>query len=50
MKKNIEFIVKRNLGWGFQEANLTYDLPLDMLVLPVSWFNADWIKPIQHWT
>ena len=44
MKRNIEFIVKRNLGWGFQEANLTYDLPLDMLVLPCSWFNADWIK------
>jgi hypothetical protein len=44
MKINIEFIIKRNLGWGFQEAKLTYDLPLDMLVLPCSWFNADWIK------
>ena len=44
MKRNMEFIVKRNLGWGFQEANITYDLPLDMLVLPCSWFNADWIK------
>lgn len=44
MKKNIEFIVERNRGWGFQEARLTYDLPLDMLVLPCSWFNAEWIK------
>jgi hypothetical protein len=44
MKKNIEFIVKRNRGWGFQEADLTYDLPLDMIVLPCSWFNADWIN------
>ena len=44
MKKNIEFIVNRNCGWGFQEAQLTYDLPLDMLVLPCSWFNADWIQ------
>lgn len=44
MKKNIEFIVERNYGWGFQEAHLTYDLPLDMLVLPCSWFNADWIN------
>jgi len=44
MKKNIEFIIKRNRGWGFQEAELTYDLPLDMLVLPCSWFNGDWIK------
>ena len=30
MKKNIEFIVNRNCGWGFQEAQLTYDLPLDI--------------------
>ena len=44
MKKNIEFIVERNLGWGFQEASLTYDLPLDLLVLPCSWFDAEWIE------
>jgi len=43
MKKNIEFIINRNRGWGFQQANLTYDLQLDMLVLPCSWFDADWI-------
>lgn len=43
MKKNMEFIVGRNSGWGFQEASLTFDLPLDMLVLPCSWFDADWI-------
>jgi hypothetical protein len=43
MKKNIEFIVKRNRGWGFQQANLTYELPLDMLILPCSWFDAIWI-------
>uniref|UniRef100_A0A6C0DZY9 Alpha 1,4-glycosyltransferase domain-containing protein n=1 Tax=viral metagenome TaxID=1070528 RepID=A0A6C0DZY9_9ZZZZ len=44
MKKNIEYIANLNRGWGFQQANLTYDLPLDMLVLPCSWFDADWIK------
>jgi hypothetical protein len=44
MKRNIEFIVKSNRGWGFQEANLTFDLPLDMLVLPCSWFDASWIQ------
>jgi hypothetical protein len=44
MKINIEFIIKRGRGWGFQEALLTYDLPLDMLVLPCSWFDASWIK------
>lgn len=45
MKKCIEFIIKRNRGWGFKEANLTYDIKeLDMLVLPCSWFNGDWIE------
>lgn len=44
MKNNIEYIIKRNSGFGFQEANLTYDLPLDMLVLPCSWFDACWIQ------
>ena len=43
MKRNIEYIVNVDIGWGFQEANLTYDLPLDMLVLPCSWFDAEWI-------
>ena len=44
MKKNIEYIIKRNRGWGFQEARLTYDSELDMLVLPCSWFDGCWIK------
>jgi len=43
MKKNIEFIIGNNKGWGFQEAKLTYDLPLDILVLPCSWFDSNWI-------
>jgi hypothetical protein len=44
MRKNIEFIIQRNRGWGFQEAGLTYDLPLNMLVLPCAWFDAYWVK------
>jgi len=44
MKKNIEFIIARNRGWGFEEANLTFDLPMNLLVLPCSWFDGDWIK------
>ena len=44
MKKNIDFIINRNRGWGFLQAGLTYDLPLEMLVLPCSWFNGDWIQ------
>jgi hypothetical protein len=47
MKKNIQFILERRHGWGFQEANLTYDLPLDMLVLPCSWFDGGWIENPQ---
>lgn len=44
MKKNIEFIIDRNRGWGFQEANLYFFLDIDMLVLPCSWFDAGWIN------
>ena len=44
MKKNIHFIIHYNRGWGFQRAELTYDLPLDILVLPCSWFDGDWIN------
>jgi len=44
MKDIISFIDERNNGWGFQEANLTYDLNLDLLVLPCSWFDASWIS------
>jgi hypothetical protein len=47
MKKNIEFIMNVGRGWGFQEAKLIYDSPLDILVLPCSWFDADWI-PNPH--
>lgn len=44
MKLNIEFIRRRNMGWGFQESDLTFNLPLDMLVLPCSWFDPAWIS------
>lgn len=43
LKDIIKFIINRNKGWGFQEASLTYDLPLDFLVLPCSWFDANWL-------
>ncbi len=43
MKYNIEFIIQRARGWGFQEANLTYDLPMNLCVLPCSWFDGAWI-------
>lgn len=42
LAKNIDFIGKRSMGWGFQEANLTFDLPLDYLVLPCGWFDPFW--------
>ena len=45
MKKNIQFIINRNQGWGFQETSLTYNIKeLDMLVLPCSWFDGNWIE------
>lgn len=44
MKNNIEFIINRNRGWGFQEAQLTYNISLEMLVLPCSWFDSAWIE------
>jgi hypothetical protein len=43
MRKNIEYIDKRNRGFSFQEAQLTYNLPLDFFVLPYSWFDGDWV-------
>ena len=47
MKTNIEYIIERNRGWGFQEASLTYDLPLDLLVLPCSWFDPGWLESVS---
>jgi mannosyltransferase OCH1-like enzyme len=44
MKQIIEFIIQRNRGWGFCEATITYDLPLNLYVLPCSWFDPSWIK------
>jgi len=42
MRHFIQFMIDRGKGFGFQESNLTYDLPVDLLVLPCSWFNAFW--------
>ncbi len=42
LKNAIEFIIKNNRGWGFQEANITYDLNIDFLVLPYIWFDPPW--------
>lgn len=39
----IEFIKTRNRGWGFQEADLTYDLPIEFTVLPCGWFDPMWL-------
>ena len=44
MKANIDYIMAHGAGWGFQEARLTLDLPLRMLVLPCSWFDGVWIR------
>ena len=38
----IVFILKRGKGFGFQQAQLTFDQPLDLLILPCAWFDASW--------
>jgi hypothetical protein len=43
LRDAMEFIIKRNQGWGFQEAKLTYDKSLNFLVLPCNWFDAAWV-------
>jgi len=44
MKNNIEYIHNLNNGWGFQRAKLTYDKPIDLLVLPCAAFDSGWIN------
>jgi len=44
IKNTIEFIINRDNGWGFQRAKLTYDLPLDITVLPCITFDPGWIN------
>jgi len=39
----IEFIKARNRGWGFQEADLTFDLPIEFTVLPCAWADPMWL-------
>lgn len=43
LRSIIEYIQERGQGWGFKKANLTYNLPLDIMVLPCSWFDGGWI-------
>ena len=44
MKNNMMFLIDRCRGWGCYEAELAFDLPLDYLILPCSWFDADFIE------
>ena len=44
MKKNMEYIISLGLGWGFQRVPLTYDLPMDITILPYIWFDVGWIN------
>ena len=40
LKDFIVYVKNRSRGWGCQQASLTFDLPLDILVLPAAWFEA----------
>ena len=49
LKSIIEYIITRNKGFGFQQSQLTYDLPIDILVLPCAWFDPIFIEnPTQR--
>ena len=39
----IDWIIENKEYWGFQVSNITYDLPLDMLILPCEWFDGSWV-------
>lgn len=45
----INFMVDRNQGYGFQESNLTFDTPVDLLVLPSSWFDSWWLPDFDEY-
>jgi hypothetical protein len=48
LKTIIEYIMSTNTSCSFSESYLTFDTPLDLLVLPCSWFDAGWIdNPIS---
>ena len=48
LEEFIRFTIKRNRGWGFMQARLTYDLDVDLLVLPCSWFNPGWVANVGN--
>jgi hypothetical protein len=39
-EKFISYLIDRNRGFGFQESQLNFDSPVDLLVLPCSWFDG----------
>eukprot|EP00928_Gymnodinium_smaydae_P081692 TRINITY_DN65169_c0_g1_i1.p1 TRINITY_DN65169_c0_g1~~TRINITY_DN65169_c0_g1_i1.p1 ORF type:complete len:395 (+),score=39.81 TRINITY_DN65169_c0_g1_i1:67-1185(+) len=43
MRSFMEFMVKRQKGFGFQQAQLNFDSPVPFTVLPCAWFDAGWI-------
>jgi len=43
MEHIINYLIERGQGFGFQESELTYENPVDLFVLPCSWFDAGWI-------
>jgi hypothetical protein len=43
LKYIMEYVIKRKRGWGSQNSYFNYELPLDILALPCSWFSPAWI-------
>lgn len=43
----MKFIYERDKEWGFQQAQLTFDLDIDFLILPCAWFDPSWFNDLK---
>jgi hypothetical protein len=43
MKSNIMYLITVVKGCEFQDNKILYDSPMDLIVLPCSWFDGSWV-------
>lgn len=44
MRRLIDHLCSKGLGFGFQLAGFTYDSPVPLLILPCAWFDPKWLE------
>ena len=44
IRRCLEHLCAKGCGFGFQLAELTYDSPVPLLVLPCAWFDPRWLE------